>query len=196
MGALASDDLTGARSTSVLRILIVDDDPVDAGLLADACVAVPAYDVRCRLAADLDEARRMLAAEAFDMVFADYWLGDGTSVPLIAELARRPGCPVIMTSSADTLDIRTIGTRAGAQGFLAKPDLTRSGVHAAIHAAVRGRAPARADGLPKSARRLASADTDAGGPRSSGTGEGGSLSDRIRADAEAVASLLRRGRAR
>ena len=53
MGVYAAPAVGSDATNRTVRVLVLDDDPVDAGLLADACSAVPEYDVRCRIAPDL-----------------------------------------------------------------------------------------------------------------------------------------------
>jgi DNA-binding response OmpR family regulator len=194
--------------TRPFHVLILDDDDLDTQLLTAACLQVGEYRVICRRAPDLPTARRLLAEIAFDLVFADYWLGSETSVSLVVELAHnREAPPVVMTSSADTLDVQTIGLRAGAVTFLPKADITRTTVRAAIHAAAtrprrqagdaEGAIGGLADRLAMRAEEVAVAaavlhHTDR--PSREGLEDLRSLAEQIRSDAEAMSEMFRQGR--
>lgn len=68
-----------------LRVLCVDDSEVNA-LLLEGTLARLRPDWVCRTAATLAEARSLLEAERFDLLFLDFHLPDGSGLDLLAGL--------------------------------------------------------------------------------------------------------------
>ena len=67
---------------------------------------------------------------AFDIVYVDYWLGDGVSIPFVQTLASRTTIPCVMLTALDEPDIREIAFRAGAAAFLSKDGLSTHSIDA------------------------------------------------------------------
>lgn len=121
--ATAADDGSagpGMRSTPA-RVLVVDDAS-DASRLAHHHLAALGHIVT--IANGVREATRLLAAERFDLVLADFELSDGTAADLVATAGRIP----VLVSSAH-LDASL--TCSGAAGTVPKP-VTRTALQAAI----------------------------------------------------------------
>ena len=81
------------------RLLYIEDSPVTQKLMRRRLEAEAAITV----ASNLREARGLLAAEPFDLVLADVYLPDGSSLELVRELRTRFSpveCPIILISSA------------------------------------------------------------------------------------------------
>ena len=102
------------------RILIVEDDPVFASLLAmhlsedlhHEAVEAP----------DLATARQALDRETFDAVLLDQQLPDGYGLTLLEEIRRDPQAPpvILVTGSSDN-ELVIEAMKAGAYDFVRKP---------------------------------------------------------------------------
>jgi two-component system KDP operon response regulator KdpE len=119
MGAIGSSD-------AALRILAVDDDPVNRSLIR--AIVSRASDPAIRQATlheatTLAEARGVLEREAVDILLLDIHLPDGLGLDLAAELRRdgRAG-PAIVALTASVLPAdQQAALDAGCDAFLAKP---------------------------------------------------------------------------
>jgi two-component system, cell cycle sensor histidine kinase and response regulator CckA len=105
---------------SVVRVLLVDDNPDDRALVArELTKAFPGLDVlQAWDQAGLD---RMLHADAFDLVITDYQLhwSDGLTV-LRTIKSRWPDCPVIMFTGTGTEEIAVEAMKAGLDDYVVK----------------------------------------------------------------------------
>lgn len=119
-----------------LRVLHVEDDPVDARIVDRVARATFGYDISLRRAASFEEARAAAAQEAFDLHIIDFWLGDAPAIKLLAS----PGfeAPIMMLSYAADGQTAKICRDLGVAAFLAKANLNAPAFEAAI-----GRALAR-----------------------------------------------------
>jgi two-component system, OmpR family, KDP operon response regulator KdpE len=124
-------DVTGSSgstesSESVLRILAVDDDPVNRSLIR--AIVSRASDASIRgatlhEATNLAEARSVLGREAIDILLLDVHLPDGLGLDLAAEI-RHDGrsAPAILALTASVLPAdQQAALDAGCDAFLAKP---------------------------------------------------------------------------
>ena len=113
--------LTLPQRSTPARVLVVDDAS-DASRLAHHHLAALGHIVT--ISSGVREATRLLAAERFDLVLADFELSDGTAADLVATAGRIP----VLVSSAH-LDASL--TCSGAAGTVPKP-VTRTALQAAI----------------------------------------------------------------
>jgi two-component system KDP operon response regulator KdpE len=124
-------DVTGSSGStesteSALRILAVDDDPVNRSLIR--AIVSRATDMSIRgatlhEATNLAEARSVLGREAIDILLLDVHLPDGLGLDLAAEIRHdgRPG-PAILALTASVLPAdQQAALDAGCDAFLAKP---------------------------------------------------------------------------
>jgi two-component system, OmpR family, KDP operon response regulator KdpE len=124
-------DVTGSSGStesteSALRILAVDDDPVNRSLIR--AIVSRATDVSIRgatlhEATNLAEARSVLGREAIDILLLDVHLPDGLGLDLAADLRHdgRAG-PAILALTASVLPAdQQAALDAGCDAFLAKP---------------------------------------------------------------------------
>lgn len=117
---------SAANARLTARILIVDD-AADATRLAQHHLAALGH--RVTTATSVREALQRLSQEPFDLVLADFELGDGTAADLVV---RARGTPVVISSAR-------LGGRidsAGAAGIVPKP-VTRESLQTAIERALR-----------------------------------------------------------
>ena len=124
-------ELTGSRGSDepirvALRILVVDDDPVNRSLIRAIVSRAGDPVVReatLREATTLAEARGVLARETIDILLLDVHLPDGLGLDLAAEL-REDGRdrPAIVALTASVLPAdQQAALDAGCNAFLAKP---------------------------------------------------------------------------
>jgi CheY-like chemotaxis protein len=110
-----------------LRVLVVEDEPVNRALLRAVLERSESERLRdCRMveAGTLADARRSLKAGAFDVVILDVRLPDGTGLALARELAQARSVPAprVVVMSASVLPAeREAAMQAGCDAFLAKP---------------------------------------------------------------------------
>lgn len=119
--------MSGPGTDPPLRILTVDDDPLNRTLIRAILVRADDSVIRGALlheAATLAEARSTLAREPVDLVLLDVHLPDGLGLELAAELGvRSPGDrPAILALTASVLPAeQQAAIDAGCDAFLAKP---------------------------------------------------------------------------
>jgi PAS domain S-box-containing protein len=103
------------------KILLIEDDKIDQRafqrLMEDE--ELP-YD--CTIAGSVSEAQSILASEQFDVVVADYALGDGTAFDVFDSVKKTP--IVIVTGTGDE-ELAVKAWRAGAYDYLIK-DIDRN----------------------------------------------------------------------
>jgi two-component system KDP operon response regulator KdpE len=109
-----------------LRLLAVDDDPVNRALLRAIVQRAPDPLVRnavYREAASLAAARAALADEPVDVLLLDIHLPDGLGLDLAMELRPgRPASPAVIALTASVLPAeQQAALDAGCDAFLAKP---------------------------------------------------------------------------
>jgi len=102
-----------------LRVLIVEDDPTLAGLLADS---LRAHKIDPALASTFAEGEAQATSTSFDVLVLDVRLPGGSGFDLCAALRRRSvATPVLMLTALDAVDDRVRGLEAGADDYLTKP---------------------------------------------------------------------------
>lgn len=101
------------------RILVVEDDPLEAGRLLSA-LAVLGHS--CVLAEDGDDALRRLEAEPFDCVLLDLVLPGLDGMGVLRAMEARGLCvPVVAAVTPSGVDAVDSALRAGARDFVVKP---------------------------------------------------------------------------
>lgn len=102
-----------------MRALVVEDEVRLAQLIAEALDRMGIAADRC---GRLEDARILLASEAFDVAIFDRILPDGDAVDLVAEL-RRSGkdIPLLIVTARDAVSDRVHGLECGADDYLIKP---------------------------------------------------------------------------
>jgi two-component system copper resistance phosphate regulon response regulator CusR len=102
-----------------VRLLIVEDDPELASILADG-LADHHYEVV--VAADVSAARERAVLGNYDAMILDVLLPGGSGFDLCAQI-RSGGIatPILMLTARDSIDDRVRGLEAGADDYLTKP---------------------------------------------------------------------------
>jgi DNA-binding response OmpR family regulator len=140
-----------------MRVLLVEDDPELAGVLASGFAEHGVEVVRASTFATGRE-RAMLGH--FDIVVLDVMLPGGTGFELCRELRRRKiATPILMLTARDAVDDRVTGLDAGADDYLTKPFAFRE-----LLARVRALARRRPALLPRDIR-VADLEVDLGARR-------------------------------
>jgi DNA-binding response OmpR family regulator len=140
-----------------MRVLLVEDDPELAGVLASGFAE---HEVEIVRASTFAAGRERAMLGRFDVVVLDVMLPGGTGFDLCRELRRRDfATPILMLTARDTVDDRVTGLDAGADDYLTKPFAFRE-----LLARVRALARRRPALLPREIR-VADLDVDLGARR-------------------------------
>lgn len=131
-----------AREGRGLRILHVEDDDVDARIVAHFLAAIASPPLQVDRARSVDEAARLLKERAYDLCLLDFWLGGHTSLEVVARIdASGRRLPIVVLSGVVGADAREFALMAGAADCLAKNEITAARLAAAIETAIRKDAP-------------------------------------------------------
>ncbi len=111
------------QATKQPHALIVDDEPDICELLE---LTLGRMNIETRAAANLSQARELLAQHRFDLCLTDMKLPDGNGVELVEHIQRHyPKTPVAMITAHGNMDWAIKALKAGAFDFVSKPvDLT------------------------------------------------------------------------
>ncbi len=102
-----------------LRILVVDDEPVQRDLIG-GFLARQGYEVG--QAGDAGEALAAFDREPFDLVLTDQRMPGASGLDLLAALrGRNPELPVIVMTAYGTIETAVAAVKAGAADYLTKP---------------------------------------------------------------------------
>jgi two-component system NtrC family response regulator len=100
-------------------LLVVDDDPAVAALLA---TTLEHEGYRCAIASDADEAMEMLNDEEFAVALVDVLMPGETGLELVQRaLDVHPFLAVVMVTGVDDPQIAELALQSGAFGYLVKP---------------------------------------------------------------------------
>jgi DNA-binding NtrC family response regulator len=101
------------------KILVVDDDTAMREMMALA-LTKEGYSVQA--ADSSDAAMKAVAADDFDLIITDIYLGDGTGIEVLEHCSRHcPGAKVILVTAHGTVETATSARRLGVFDYLAKP---------------------------------------------------------------------------
>jgi len=124
-GALAETLEMNAQPRE-MRILVVDDSELDRQRVLRLCtragLAFNAVEV-----ATVDEMKKALDAQAFDLVFIDYLLSGETGIDAVDALATHPNqsaAAAIMIAGEGQIDIAVDAMRRGCSDYLTKSQMT------------------------------------------------------------------------
>lgn len=119
----AAPDSRDATDDAALRILAVEDDPADVGLLR-AALAASGVATDLRVASDAPSALAVLRAARPDLLLLDLNLPGRSGLELLAELRADDATrslPVVVLSNSDAPDDRARAERLGIRRFVRKP---------------------------------------------------------------------------
>lgn len=118
-----------------LEVLLVEDNPADAELIADMLDHVGTC--RHERVGDLAQARRCLPGERFDVVVLDLHLPDGRGVECVKAIQSQAAqLPIVVLTGVDDEALALACVAAGAQDYLAKNELRPQALRRAIAYAV------------------------------------------------------------
>jgi two-component system, cell cycle sensor histidine kinase and response regulator CckA len=112
--------VTQRQQAKLLDVLLIEDNPVDARLIA-GLLKKPSEALRCRHVTRLDQAQALLKAVQFDVILLDLNLEDSLGYATFSSIvpdATRSAILVLSGSDDEDLAIRTV--REGAQDYLVK----------------------------------------------------------------------------
>jgi two-component system sensor histidine kinase UhpB len=152
--------------TPTFRVLLVEDNPGDAALIADMLDSDDEMVLHHEHVPDLAQARLRLSAAAFDTILLDLNLPDAHGVACVkATLAMAPTMPIVVLTGMDNEELALACVAAGAQDYLGKNDLRPQAVRRAIgYAIARTRESAergRADALQQRLAAIVESSYDA-----------------------------------
>jgi len=109
-----------ARSSPVLYALIIEDEPIEAEMMA---LLLQDAGYGAHVVADLEGALQVMGGQRIDLVISDYYLETTNGVDALAHLRRLfPEVPRIMVSGTDdSAAVRDSVNRGGVMAFLPKP---------------------------------------------------------------------------
>lgn len=105
------------RSDGMWRILLVDDEPADRMFWADI---LRHHGCLVELAANGEEALKMVSEVPCDCVLLDVMLSDGNGISLCEELRKLTQAPVIFLSCLTDTDKQVAGFAAGGTDYITK----------------------------------------------------------------------------
>jgi signal transduction histidine kinase len=117
-------------ASSLLRILLVEDNPGDARLVRESL----ADSARVELAhcGRLDEALKRLGEQPFDVVILDLSLPDSNGLQTLVRVRTEvPAVPIVVLTGLEDEALGMETVHAGAQDYLVKGEGTSSGYHLA-----------------------------------------------------------------
>ena len=124
-----------------LRILLVEDDEVDARLFRWVAHRIGIEPAQVTVAATIEEARALIEAESFDLHVLDFWLGAETSLELIDQLGRGADRkPVLVLSNLSPEELVYVGPPGRELRVLSKADLAPASLEREIDRLVLPRA--------------------------------------------------------
>ena len=103
-------------SNARYKVLLIEDDKIDQKAFTRFVEAANLpYDYKT--ASSISEGQKVLACEQFDIVIADYLLGDGTAFDIL-DLAKNT--PIIFVTGIGDEEIAVKAWKAGASDYLIK----------------------------------------------------------------------------
>jgi response regulator RpfG family c-di-GMP phosphodiesterase len=101
------------------RVLVVDDDPAAAKLLA---LMLRGSSVSCAIAGSAEEAVNLVQSEQFDAIISDLRMPGISGLELLAEIRRRfPHVAFLITTGVQDLQVAIEAMHSGADDYLVKP---------------------------------------------------------------------------
>lgn len=123
-------------SPRAMRVLIVEDDPIDKTLIARAMEKFGAK--RITTADSAEDALRRLDRDSYDVVLADQGLPRMSGLELVETVHEQwPDIHIILVTGAGNEHIAAAAIKAGAWEYVVKDDFLTSGLIRAVHSAVR-----------------------------------------------------------
>lgn len=104
-----------------MRVLLIEDNPGDADLVADALAQSPAADIHLKHFDRLSEGLRWLHTDSVDIVLLDLSLPDAHGLDTVSRThAALPEVPIVVLTSLDDEALAVKALREGAREYLVK----------------------------------------------------------------------------
>ncbi len=124
-------------ASSVVRVLLVEDNAADAEATADALAFARSPRCTVRHAARLEDARALLARERFDVVLLDLGLPDARGLEGVRELrAAAPETAIVVLSGMGSEAVALDALTNGAQDYLVKGQASDDALQRSIRFAI------------------------------------------------------------
>ena len=108
------------RNDQTVKLLVIDDDPLDGQYIADIVAPLPHLSLQG--ATDKSSGLARARAEAFDLILLDYQLGDQDGLSLLPEIrALQPRAQIALHSHRSERSLQQTALMQGADLFLPKP---------------------------------------------------------------------------
>ncbi len=110
---------------STLSILVIEDNPGDAGLIKEHIKEHAVRDYRITHVLSLAEACAELEQQTFHLALLDLGLPDARDLDALIELDRKYGdLPIVVISGHDDISMGEKAVEKGAQNYITKSELT------------------------------------------------------------------------
>lgn len=124
-------------ATKTCKILLVEDNPVDAHVVTEALTKSGGADFSVTRAERLSEAIDRLRAATFDLVLLDFMLPDSEGLATFSTVRlQAPEVPVVVLTALSDEDIAVEAVRQGALDVLVKGQVQPAALKRAIHYAL------------------------------------------------------------
>jgi two-component system, cell cycle sensor histidine kinase and response regulator CckA len=133
-------------ASEMVRVLVIEDNPVEARLLREYARMANAADVQLEHCTTLREAIVRLATEEFQAVLLDLGIPDGPGGmgSFARAMAAAPGVPIILLTGPEDEMVAARAVQAGAQDYISKAEIHPTLLVRAIRYAVERSASAAA----------------------------------------------------
>jgi DNA-binding NtrC family response regulator len=137
--------MTALGSRSSLRVLLVEDDDIDARIVFIFAGMSEKFDFDFTRVTNIAHAQDALKSGAFDLCLVDYWVGRETSLRLLTSLDR-PGShtATVVLSNISLREVEMLRIPSGGATFLSKGDCTAQSLENAVQAALQSKQYAHA----------------------------------------------------
>lgn len=125
----------GFSGRSILRVLVIDDDPDDQLILRDL-IEDGDGSIVCDVAATYEAGMSAMLRGNYDACLVDYRLGARSGVDLIREMGARSDGPMILLTGVGSHEVDDESLAAGAADYLVKRDLNTETLHRSLRYSV------------------------------------------------------------
>ncbi len=123
--------------TKTCKILLVEDNPVDAFVVTEALTKSGEVNFSVTRAERLGEAIDRLRAENFDLVLLDFMLPDSEGLATFSTVRlQAPDVPIVALTGVSNESVAVEAVRQGALDFLVKGQVQPATLKRAIHYAL------------------------------------------------------------
>ena len=121
----------------LLKILLVEDDPVDAELIEEFLDSVSNIKISLKIVARLSEALKSLAEAEFDVILLDLSLPDSFGIDTVKSVkAQASNAPIVVLTAFNDENMAIEAVHCGAQDYLVKRGFSGQLLVRAVHYAI------------------------------------------------------------